>query len=72
MVSSPNETEAKNKSQEKKSLKLFWVKVAVTHLTVLQLHEIVIGIKCVFSSAFIHKHNNEKKKKRMAEQGEGV
>lgn len=72
MVSSPNETEDKNKSQGKKSLKLFWVKVAVTHLTVLQLHEIVIGIKCVFSSAFIYKHNNGKKKKRMAEQGEGV
>lgn len=35
MVSSPNETEDKNKSQGKKSLKLFWVKVAVTHLTVL-------------------------------------
>lgn len=72
MVSSPNETEDKNKSQGKKSLKLFWVKVAVTHLTVLQLHEIVIRIKFVFSSAFIHKHNNGKKKKRMAEQGEGV
>lgn len=72
MVSSPNETEAKKKKLGKKSLKLFWVKVAVTHLTVLQLHETVIGIKFVFSSAFIHKHNTEKKKKRMTEQGEGV